>query len=147
MKTDGTIGQQQRKHTGLRTKAEHYRRMALAIQANTLERHTFPTYVPRGKPPEWYRAKAAEYERQSETAGELASALVDLEHQQYLDRITPERAANRIEGDFRALDYMLDHLACDWPKLASKLSTDQREAYAAQIQRYLRRLIAAVTGG
>ena len=49
------IGVEQRKHTSLRTKSEHYRRMAAAIVAKDgpmISR--FPKYIPRGHPPEWY---------------------------------------------------------------------------------------------
>jgi dsDNA-binding SOS-regulon protein len=102
MATYSNIGTEQRKYTALRTKAEHYRQMGLAIQLGTLPkvlgRHTFPKYVPRGKAPEWYYAKADKYERQSDIADTLASALSDARHQEWLDTRTSEEAAMWIDN-------------------------------------------------
>lgn len=149
MTTHSDIGQQQRKHTSLRTKAEHYRNMGLNIQMGTLPkslgRHTFPKYVPRGKTAEWYLAKADEYERQSEISGDLAHALVDLKHQEWLDTRTPEEAAMWIDNGLQAVAGFVEHLLGDWPKLAQKLSADQREAYQGQVRVLMGWLIKALT--
>jgi hypothetical protein len=146
MSRSSDIGAEQRKHTALRTKAAHYRRMAMAIQANTLARHTFPRYVPRGKAPEWYYAKADEYERQSEIADTLASALSDARQQEWLDTRTPEDASMWVDNGLQAMGGLVEHLLADWPKLGQKLSADTRAHAQAQIRVMLGWLITALDG-
>src|SRR5215475_11737069 len=95
------IGMEQRKHTSLRTKARHYRRMAAALMLQdegTIA--TFPQYVPRGHPPDWYVARAERFERESETAGEMAHLLRDMEHRNHLDALTPGDAWAKLVGPY-----------------------------------------------
>jgi hypothetical protein len=59
MKGVSDIGEQQIKHTRLRTRATHYRAMAAAIQAGDEQAiAAFPKYIPRGKPVSWYLERA-----------------------------------------------------------------------------------------
>jgi hypothetical protein len=142
------IGKEQRKSTANARKALLYRQMAEAILANdqgTIA--AFPKYVPRGKAPVWYLARAEQAEQALATAAEIASLLVDLEQRNYLDAMTPEQAWRRLvgtrglQGDedhgqslpgmddhglVQTATHFLDILAEELPYHAPKLSTAQR---------------------
>jgi hypothetical protein len=101
------IGEQQVKHTRLRTRATHYRNMAAAIQAgNEPTIAKFPKYIPRGKPVSWYLERAERDMQDSEWAGELAKALSETEHQQRLERMTVEERCEDIEDRLSSFTYL-----------------------------------------
>ena len=157
------IGVEQRKHTSLRTKAGHYRRMAAAIAANDAPTiASFPKYVPRGHPPDWYLTRAEQYEQESATAGEMASLLYDMERRNYLDAATPEQVWRCLTGDERwrgeefhpalgkgtldTLAYWADYIGRDLLYTAAKLTTEQRQWCQRFIRTHMETLIEAFDG-
>lgn len=150
------IGIEQRKHTSLRTKAGHYRRMAAAIIAqDTVTIATFPKYIPRGHPPEWYLSRADRFQQESETAGEMAHLLRDMEHRTRLDGMTAEETwlslvgHHRWPGDNGQLDtiaFFVDILGETLPYLWHKLTAEQRLACQQLIRGKMEELIAAFDG-
>jgi hypothetical protein len=141
MKGVSDIGEQQIKHTRLRTRAKHYRAMAAAIQAGDEETiAAFPKYIPRGKPVSWYLERAERDMQASETAGDMASLLVDMEHRNRLEAMTSDEIwENLMEGhgypgtDYRHpgwldfLTFLIDQKVQDLPYMVPKLSREQRE--------------------
>jgi hypothetical protein len=138
------IGIEQCKHTSLRRKAMHYRRMAAAIATNDAPTiATFPKYIPRGHPPDWYLARAEQYEQESATAGEMASLVYDMEHRNRLEASTPQDVWRHLAGDERfvgepyhpalsegtldTLAFWVDYIGKDLPYTVAKLSTEQRQ--------------------
>jgi hypothetical protein len=138
------IGIEQRKHTSLRTKAAHYRRMAAAIAANDAPTiAAFPKYIPRGHPPDWYLTRAEQYEQESSTAEEMASLLYDMERRNSLEASTPEQVWRHLAGDERfmgepyhpalskgtldTLAYWVDYIGKDLPYTVDKLTPEQRQ--------------------
>jgi hypothetical protein len=157
MKGVSDIGEQQIKHTRLRCRARHYRAMAAAIQAgNEQTIAAFPKYIPRGRPVEWYLERAQRDSLASETAGDMATLLVDMEHRNRLDAMTPAEVwADLGDGQgFPGMEYQqpgwLDFLAVlidqkvqDLPYLVPKLSREQREYCQGRIRAMLEDLIEA----
>ena len=157
MKGVSDIGEQQIKHTRLRTRATHYRNMAAAIQAGDEQTiAAFPKYIPRGRPVSWYLGRAERDMQASEMAGEMASLLVDMEHRNRLEAMTPEEVwAALVEGQsFPGTDYqqkgwleflafLIDEKAQDLPYMVSKLSRQQREYCQGLIRAMLEDLIEA----
>jgi hypothetical protein len=135
------IGAEQKKHTSLRTRAKHYRAMAAAIQSSDEERiAAFPKYIPRGKPVAWYLERAERDSQASEMAGDMASLLLDMEHRNRLERMTPAEVWEAlVEGhSYPGIDYhhrgWLDMMAFfivekrqDLSYIVPKLSREQRE--------------------
>jgi hypothetical protein len=157
MKGVSDIGEQQVKHTRLRTRAKHYRKMAAAIQAGDEQTiAAFPKYIPRGKPVSWYLEQAERDRQASDMAREMASLLVDMERRNWLERMTPEEVwADLVDGHgFPGMEYRqpgwLDFLAVliaqkvqDLPYLVPKLSREQREYCQGRIRAMLEDLIDA----
>jgi hypothetical protein len=157
MKGVSDIGEQQIKHAKLRTRAKHYRHMAAAIQAGDEETiAAFPKYIPRGKPVAWYLERAERDQRASEMAGDMASLLVDMEHRNRLEAMTPDEVwQNLVEGksypgtDYRHkgwlefLSFMIDEKVEDLPYMVPKLSREQREYCQGVIRAMLEDLIEA----
>jgi hypothetical protein len=145
MKGVSDIGEQQIKHTRLRTKARHYRAMAAAIQVHdeaTIA--TFPKYVPRGRPISWYLERAEQAERASEMAGEMASLLGDMEHRNYLDRMTVEQKCERIETAAKEVIFWIEHyILDDLPQLFAGLSREQKQGYQRLFTGIVQRLTNA----
>jgi hypothetical protein len=157
------LGKEQRKHTSLRTKAGHYRRMAAAIAANdTPTIAAFPKYVPRGHPPEWYLTRAEQYEQESATAEEMSHLLYDMERRNRLDAMTPEDVWRHLVGDERwrgeefhpalsksaldTLDFWIDHIGSFLPYTADKLTPEQRQWCQRYIRNKMEALIDAFDG-
>ena len=150
------IGTEQRKHTALRTKAAHYRRMALALQGGTVAQDRFPKYVPRGKPAAWYLAKATAFEQASETAGELAHLLHDLEQRTRWEAMTAEEAWERLitgrtspgmtwrgQGLVEVFAWVLQQHLEEIHALVPKLSRAQREEAQGLIRALMTALLDA----
>jgi len=151
------IGEQQIKHTRLRTRAKHYRNMAAAIQAGDEQTiAAFPRYIPRGKPVSWYLERAERDQQASETAGDMASLLVDMEHRNRLEAMTPDEVWEAlVEGhgypgtDYRhrgwldTIAFFIDEKVQDLPYLVPKLSRQQREYCQGLIRAMLEDLIEA----
>jgi hypothetical protein len=137
MKGVSDIGEQQIKHTRLRTRATHYRAMAAAIQAGDEQAiAAFPKYIPRGKPVSWYLERAERDREASEKAGELADLLSDMEHQNYLDRMTIEQKCERLDSALHTVTFVLggEHSCLkDLPKLLRGLTSSQQQRYRARM--------------
>jgi hypothetical protein len=157
------IGVEQRKHTSLRTKAKHYRRMAAAMAAHDARTiASFPKYIPRGHPPDWYLTRAEQYEQESATAEEMASLLYDMEHRNRLEASTPQDVWRHLAGDERAvgesfhpalgkgvldtLAFWVDYIGKDLPYTVAKLSTKQRQWCQQFIRAKMEDLIEAFDG-
>jgi hypothetical protein len=166
------IGKEQRKSTANARKALLYRQMAEAILANdqgTIA--AFPKYVPRGKAPAWYLARAEQAEQASATAGEMASLLVDMEHRTYLDGLSPVQAWIKLvgihglrgdeqnsdpddpfptffqhQGQLQHIAFIIDILVEDLPYLAPKLSTAQRHEAREFLRAKMEDLLEAFDG-
>jgi hypothetical protein len=150
-------GEQQVKHTRLRTRAKHYRNMAAAIQAGDEQTiAAFPKYIPRGKPVSWYLERAEQDMQASETAGDMASLLVDMEHRNRLEAMTPDEVwedlvagrtypgmAYHHEGWLEFLAILIDQKVQDLPYLVPKLSREQREYCQGRIRAMFEDLIEA----
>jgi hypothetical protein len=157
MKGVSDIGAAQIKHTRLRCRAQHYRNMAAAIQAGDEQTiAAFPKYIPRGRPVSWYLERAERDMQASETAGDMASLLVDLEHRNQLDAMTPQQVwARLVEGQgfpgtayrhpgwIEFLAFLIEEKVQELPYLVPKLSREQREYCQGRIRAMLEDLIEA----
>jgi hypothetical protein len=165
------IGKEQRKQTANARKALLYRQMTEAILAkNAGTIAAFPKYVPRGRRPAWYLERAEAAEHTSVAAGEMASLLVDMEHRNYVDGLTPLQAWIRLvgvhglrgdeqhgdpddplaqfrrTGQLQHIAQLIDILAEDLPYLVPKLSTAQRHEAREFLQAKMEDLLEAFDG-
>jgi hypothetical protein len=157
MKGVSDIGEQQIKHTRLRCRARHYRAMAAAIQAGDEQTiAAFPKYIPRGRPVSWYLERAERDMQASETAGDMASLLVDMEHRNHLEAMTPDAVwedlvaghtypgmASRQGGWLEFLAFLIDQKVQDLPYQVPKLSREQCEYCQGRIRAMFEDLIEA----
>jgi hypothetical protein len=131
--------------------------MAAAIQAGDEQTiAAFPKYIPRGRPVSWYLERAERDRQAAETAGDMASLLVDMEHRNHLEAMTADEVwENLVEGhgypgtDYRHqgwlefLAILIDKKVQDLPYLVPKLSRKQREYCQGRIRAMLEDLIEA----
>jgi BRO family, N-terminal domain len=136
------IGEQQVRHTRLRTRATHYRNMAVAIQAGDEQTiAAFPKYIARGKPVSWYLERAEQDMQASQKAGELAEALSAMKRQNQLDRMTVEEKCEALDDRLHTFLVLISPQAHDYglfrdfPELLKGLSSGQKAMYRERVSR------------
>ncbi len=112
-------------------KADRYDQMADCIEQGDGQGIAYlPKYVPRGRPPKWYREQASKFRRQAELADDISSFYREEARKKFLAKLPPELRA-MVEEEREAMNEAIIVEAFQ------ELSTEAKKAILAELKRLL----------